>query len=268
MQRGRWYPTVTTMASGQMLITAGTDEEGTNVAVPEVWAQGRIRQLTGASLNLPYYPRAFLAPNGKLFYAGEARTTRYLAFGGTGKWTTVADRRFGSRNYGAAVMYEPGKILYAGGGLTTETAEVIDLTQKAPAWDYTGSMEFARRHHNLTLLPTGEALATAGVGGTQFNNIKRAVLAAEIWSPETGTWRTVASGTVPRGYHGTALLLPDGRVLQSGSGGAPSAPDERNAEIYSPPYLFAGPRPTIGSAPKAAPHGCRGDQTHKRRIRP
>jgi hypothetical protein len=255
MQRGRWYPTVTTMASGQMLITAGTDEEGTNVAVPEVWAQGRIRQLTGASLNLPYYPRAFLAPNGKLFYAGEARTTRYLAFGGTGKWTTVADRRFGSRNYGAAVMYEPGKILYAGGGLTTETAEVIDLTQKAPAWEYTGSMEFARRHHNLTLLPTGEALATAGVGGTQFNNIKRAVLAAEIWSPETGTWRTVASGTVPRGYHGTALLLPDGRVLQSGSGGAPSAPDERNAEIYSPPYLFAGPRPTIGSAPKAVLYG-------------
>ena len=62
-----------------------------------------------------------------LFYAGEARTTRYLDIAGTGKWTTVGNRKFASRNYGAAVMYEPGKILYAGGGLTTNTAEVIDL---------------------------------------------------------------------------------------------------------------------------------------------
>jgi galactose oxidase len=255
MLRGRWYPTVTTMATGAAVITAGTDETGINVAVPEVWTSGKVRALPGASLELPYYPRAFLAPNGKLFYAGEMGTTRYLDIAGSGGWTTVAERKFASRNYGAAVMYEPGKILYAGGGLTTNTAEVIDLTRKGPAWRFTGSMEHARRHHNLTLLPTGEVLATAGVFGTQFNNIKRAVHAAEIWNPETGTWRTVASGTVARGYHGTALLLPDGRVFQAGSGEAPSAPDERNAEIYAPPYLFAGPRPTIAAAPKTAGYG-------------
>jgi hypothetical protein len=53
-----------------------------------------------------------------------------------------------------------------------------------------------------------------------------------------------------RGYHSIALLLPDGRVLSAGGnvGGA-------NAQVFSPPYLFAGPRPTIVSAPGEATYG-------------
>ena len=84
--------------------------------VPEVWRSGSLQALTGASLTLPMYPRAFLAPNGRLFYAGEAQTTRYSNITGAGKWTTVGNRRFANRDYGSAVMYAPGKILYAGGG--------------------------------------------------------------------------------------------------------------------------------------------------------
>lgn len=38
-------------------------------------------------------------------------------------------------------------------------------------------------------------------------------------------------------------------MLHTGSGDGAGAPSERNAEIFSPPYLFAGPRPTIVSAP-------------------
>ena len=52
--------------------------------VPEVWTAGTLRRLTNASRPLPMYPRAFLAPNGKLFYAGEARSTGYLDITGTG----------------------------------------------------------------------------------------------------------------------------------------------------------------------------------------
>jgi hypothetical protein len=54
------------------------------------------------------------------------------------------------------------------------------------------------------------------------------------------------------------LLLPDGRVLNSGSGGAPSigAVDELNYELYSPPYLFKGPRPTVtGATPSTVAYG-------------
>ena len=50
----------------------------------------------------------------------------------------------------------------------------------------------------------------------------------------------------PRAYHSTAVLLPDGRVLSSGqTNGSMST----TAEVFSPPYLFKGPRPTITAAP-------------------
>ena len=58
-----------------------------------------------------------------------------------------------------------------------------------------------------------------------------------------------------RGYHGTAILLPDGRVLQAGSGEGAGGPSEKNYELFSPPYLFAGARPTITSAPAVAYYG-------------
>src|SRR5438477_2783123 len=60
----------------------------------------------------------------------------------------------------------------------------------------------------------------------------------------------MASLTKIRSYHSIALLLPDGRVLSAGGdfGGA-------SAEIYSPPYLFNGSRPTLSSAPSSVGYG-------------
>ena len=241
------------MPNGEAVILAGTDQRGAKVVMPEVWNTGSLRSLTGANRKIPFYPRAFVAPNGLLFNAGKAQPSAYLDPTGNGKWVTVAPRLFADRDYAGAVMYAPGKVLFAGGGLTTNTAEIIDLNRSpTPVWTYTGSMDFARRHHNLTMLPTGEVLATDGVNGTAFNDLTRPVYAAEIWNPDSGIWRTVASSSIPRGYHGTAILLPDGRVLQAGAGDAAKAVDQLNAETYSPPYLFAGPRPTISSAPARA----------------
>jgi galactose oxidase len=247
MQQGRWYPTNTTLASGDVLILAGTDENQVQDTVPEIWSPSGFRRLTAANRTLPYYPRTFLAPNGRVFYAGEERTTRYLNTTGTGSWSTVGDRLYGSREYGSAVMYDTGKVLYVGGGRTTNTAETIDLNVAAPAWKWTGSMAFARRHLTATVLPTGEVLVTGGVGGTAFNDLTQGAHAAELWSPSTGIWTTLAGSAVTRGYHSTSLLLPDGRVLHAGSGGASGAPDETNAELFSPPYLFKGTRPTISA---------------------
>jgi hypothetical protein len=116
-------------------------------------------------------------------------------------------------------------------------------------------MAFARRHHNLTVLPTGEVLATGGVAGTDFNDVTKGVHAAEMWNPATGQWTVLASNSVTRGYHGTSLLLPDGRVLNAGSGDGAGAPIERNAEFFSPPYLFRGTQPTITDAPSEVRYG-------------
>jgi galactose oxidase len=40
-------------------------------------------------------------------------------------------------------------------------------------------------------------------------------------------------------------------VLHTGSGDGPGLPRELNAEIFSPPYLFQGERPSILEAPEA-----------------
>ena len=91
-------------------------------------------------------PAQLPAPNGKVFYAGELQQTSYLNTTGTGSWSFVANRIVANRSYGAAVMYRPGKILYAGGGdPPTATAEVINLNVASPQWQATGSMANARR---------------------------------------------------------------------------------------------------------------------------
>ncbi|MEP7227453.1 MAG: galactose oxidase-like domain-containing protein [Gemmatimonadales bacterium] len=249
MAKGRWYPTTTTLANGQAVTIAGRDQSGAVAVSPEVWTGSGWRALTGASRSLPYYPRTFLAPNGKVFYAGEKQSTYYLSTSGSGSWSTVGSRRYGTRDYGSAVMYEPGKVLYAGGGRTTNTAEVIDLNQASPTWQWTGFMAYPRRHLNATILPTGQVLVTGGTNGTAFADESRPVYPAELWDPGTGNWTTLASNSVVRTYHTTALLLRDGRVLLTGSGDGARTTPQRNAEIFSPPYLFKGARPSISSSP-------------------
>src|SRR5213082_2716314 len=259
MAYGRWYPTNTTLPNGDVLTVAGTDQNGAVVTIPEIWNGTSWRQLTTASLSLEYYPRDFVAPDGRVFDAGEEQPSRWLDVTGTGRWTDGPSRNEpGWRSYGSAVMYEPGKILYAGGGEDppTNTAEVIDLNDASPAWRYTGSMAYARRHMNATILPTGDVLVTGGTSAPGFNNFAGAVHVAELWNPTTGTWTTLASNQVNRLYHSTSLLLPDGRVLHTGSGDGASAPRELSYELYSPPYLFQGARPSItGSTPAEVGYG-------------
>ena len=73
-----------------------------------------------------------------------------------------------------------------------------------------------------------------------------------MFNPQSETWTPMASQQVPRVYHSTAVLLPDGRVL---SAGHDNGAQQTTAEIYSPPYLFQGPRPTISSAPSSLSYG-------------
>ncbi len=194
---------------------------------------------------------------------------------------------------GSAVMYEPGRILKTGGtnGAVDAIAdgEIIDLNGAA-LWQATDPMNIPRRRHNLTMLPNGTVLVTGGTrqqnrefeiertcGGTDQGaacsddddcppnvtcqkhtmGAQRWVAEAEIWDPQTGDWTLMAGAQVPRMYHSTALLLPDGRVLSAGGGrGGGAVNDYLNAEIFSPPYLFTGtPRPVITQAPEIIHYG-------------
>jgi hypothetical protein len=154
-------------------------------------------------------------------------------------------------------MYLPDKFVKAGSaadsqmvGPSSNTTFTLDLTQPNPAWVQTAPMVYTRSFMNLTMLPDGTALATGGETDKNGGDIANAVYAAELWSPQTQSWSTMASMHTPREYHGTALLLPDGRVLESGMGADfGNVPNELSAEFYSPAYLFKGARPTITQAP-------------------
>jgi hypothetical protein len=255
MNAPRWYPTVTTLPSGDVLVVSGDINSNTNVdSLPQVFqfSTKTWRNLTTAQLSQPLYPNMLVAPNGKVFNAGPSRQTRYLDTSGTGAWSNVAVLNFtGFRDYGPAVMYDAGKVLDVGGAdPPTATAEVIDLNAATPAWKYSGSMHYPRRQHNAVILPDGKVFIVGGSSAAGFDTSTSPVLPTEMWDPATGQFTVMASIATYRGYHSVAMLLADGRVLSAGGNvGGP------NAQLFSPPYLFAGARPSIASAPVSAGYG-------------
>jgi Galactose oxidase-like, Early set domain/Bacterial Ig domain len=260
MAAGRWYPSVTPLSNGEMLITSG------RVDTPEVRTlAGGLRALSSASLSLPLYPWMDVAPNGRAFYSGPDQTLRALNTTGTGSWQAFAQRDTINRDYGGHALFDIGKMLVAGGGPSTKDARIVDINGATPQVSPTAPMAFGRRQHNLTVLADGTVLATGGnSSGAGLVDLNAGVYAAEQWNPANGQWRTLAAMQITRQYHSTALLLPDGRVLSSG-GGICGTCDQvgylgKNAEIFSPPYLFQAdgtlaPRPAIDAAPAATSYG-------------
>jgi galactose oxidase len=266
MARGRWYPTNTALPNGEMVVTSGEDEQGLPNPIPEVWQlDGTWRQLTTASLGMAYYPWMFVAPDGRVFYAGWQVTSMWLDASGTGKWTNgpVHVAKF-SRLYGTAVMYEPGKVLVAGGAEQppVNTTEVIDLNKPSPAWRSSTPMLHARHHAIGTSLPDGKVLVTGGSSSPGVNDATGAVLAPEMWDPATERWTELPPMAEKRLYHSTALLLPDARVLVGGGGQPPAdgEVDHFDVQIFYPPYLFnpdgsPADRPQIDDAPANVGYG-------------
>jgi hypothetical protein len=272
MSVARWYPTVTGLPNGRVFVAAGdgiTLNEGgqsvplTNASntLPEIYnpANDTWTSLPSAARRMPLYPFLFVLPDGRLFDAGPDTTTRVLDLG-SGQWSTVGTSPIDGQS---AVMYRPGKILKSGtwadpefpGLDVTDRAAAIDMTDAAPAWRETATMKYRRAYHTLTVLPDGNVLATGGQTASDGVDGRTGILAAEMWDPVADRWTTMASHRRPRLYHSSSLLLPDGRVLLAGGGAFGNATNEKSAEIYSPPYLFKGPRPTITDAPGGVHYG-------------
>jgi plastocyanin len=262
MNDGRWYPTAVTLASGEGLVLAGDTKNqapGGNQLPQVLQGRGTWRNLTGARASMPLYPWLHLAPNGKVFASGPQMQSKYLDTAGAGRWTAVADRTLGQRDAGTSVMYDTGKVLVLGGGVPpTSMGEVIDLNAPRPTWRRLASkMQFGRELLNATLLPDGTVLVTGGTS-QHWNRANGSVVATDLWDPKTERFTALATQADTRMYHSTAFLLPDGRVVSAG-GGEPHGDDEQNdhptAQIFSPPYLFRGPRPVIDSAPTTVRYG-------------
>lgn len=265
MSQRRWYPSATTLPDGRVIVTSGAKTGFTDIAdVPELYdpAANAWTRLDAARSSFPYYPFSFVLPDGRLLIAGAGEhpgPTQALDVAAQ-RWTTLDPATVDG---GSAAMYRPGRVLKSGTSATTDvddlaaaaTTYVLDATGLSTTWRQAAPMAHPRAYHTLTPLPDGTVVVTGGGRRTEGKRTADAVYEAEIWSPETETWRTMAPMSVPRQYHGTALLLPDARVLVAGSGDSYGGPRQTTAEFFSPPYLYAGPRPALIDPPAVAAHG-------------
>lgn len=263
----RWYATATTLADSRVFVMSGYEDGispselvGTHEIynpITNVWT----RVPASGNYTVPSYPFNFVLPDGRLLNAGSYEgtiDTRVFNFN-TNTWSVVDPTLI---NAGSAVMYEPGKVMKAGMWANADApyssahnnTYVMDANVSTPVWRQTTGMNFPRAYLVLTLLPDGSTAVTGGSRSTDPGNNAQAVLEAEVWSPQTETWSTMAAMQNSRLYHGTAMLLPDGRILVAGSGRYGST-ERFNGEVFSPPYLFKGPRPVLSSTPSFVSHG-------------
>jgi hypothetical protein len=205
------------------------------------------------------YPGLHLLSDGRIFHSGPDETTENFDVQAE-TWQFVDDTGFGVRgtpkgDFGS-VMLPPGheRILIFGGRNPstqegTETAEIIDFADPVPAWSWASPMHFRRDHPDSVILPDGKVLV---IGGGFDHDTP--TYPSELFDPDTETWTVAATmKSQLRGYHSSALLLPDGRVISAG--GNDPCPCPKTAEFYSPGYLFRGPRPVITSAPASVQYG-------------
>ncbi len=247
----RWYPTTTTLPSGQAITALGTSEQ----PFSEIWTDGVgwdvrtnlslqnvLNDNSAPNNQRDWYPALNVAPDGSLFHAGPTSELFSLVLGENEGLVSHGKRENGDpfRLYNTTVMYDVGKMLIAGGGKPSlASALTVDLNGTAPQIAATNPMNHARSMHNSIVLPDGKVMVVGGnSSGIQFSD-EGTQLTPELWDPDTGIWQELAQHMVPRNYHSTGLLLKDGRVASLGGGLCGGCPtNHQSGQFYEPPYLF------------------------------
>jgi hypothetical protein len=146
-----------------------------------------------------------------------------------------------------------------------------------PAYQQDDNMLEPRTLSQFILLPTGQMLllngalnGTGGYAGAQnpygLSLAAGPVLTPVIYDPNArqgSRWsrQGISPSQIPRLYHSTALLLPDGSVLVAGSNPNPDVsltavyPTEYRADIFYPPYFSASVRPAPLNVPQTLSYG-------------
>ena len=242
MAHGRWYPTVTTLGDGRVMTFSGLLETGgTNTSVEMYTVGSGWSQEFPAGWTPPLYPRMHLSTDGRVFYAGSTRSSRFFN-PSNGTWTPIVatTNHSASRTYGTSVLlpltpandYRPRVMIFGGGNPATATTEIIDLSAATPLWQFGPAMSQPRIQMNATILPNGKVLATGGSRNDE--DALTASLNGDLYDPGTNTFTLAGANAFPRLYHSNALLLPDATVLLIG-GNPQRGNYERRLEIYSRP---------------------------------
>jgi hypothetical protein len=280
MQQGRWYPTLIGMGE-RVLAASGLGENGgdgpkTTLAIYDTATDAwQTRHFAPGFPGLPLYPHLFLLADGRVFFSGGRMDDALpvdpciidLAAGPVATEPVPELVDPDTRNQSASVLLPPAqdqRVLIVGGGPVgkqdktdaTDAVSIVDLAAAQPVYRPGAPIGLPRLHLNAVLLPDRTVFVSGGSLKQEDEPLAR--LQAEIYDPATDTWSLCAAATVPRLYHSTALLLADGRVVAAGGnpeGGdqvewePPDPEEEMRVEVFTPPYLFRGPRPEITAVP-------------------
>jgi len=295
----RWYPTLVGLKDGRVLAVSGLDQFGRMIPGDNEIYDPKTRSWRAAPQlhrTLPTYPALFLMPNGRLFYSGSNAGYGSATVGRKPGIWDLGNNTFrpvpGLRNptqteTSGSVLLPPAQkqryMIVGGGGIgdsprSTARIDIIDLKDKSP--HYTPGPDLAKgtRYPNLVIAPDDKVVISGGSSGYRGSSASDSFV-CYLYDPSTNKLQRVATSAVGRNYHSEALLLPDGRVLTMG--GDPLFDNKQNTipgtfeqrfEIYSPPYLYRGARPTITGGPTRLAYGkpaafTVGDATRIARVR-
>ncbi len=261
MNYQRWYPTMVSLPSSQVVILGGRDYNGIGIAVPEIFTPNEgWRALPGAAdQDLIYdvlYPRTWLNSSGEILYfaTGDGNDGIFQVLSldpaGDGSLKLYGTLPFDVDWQSPAIMYQVGHVLIQA---TNGDLWTMDITGTAPVFAQTQSLSQDRNWANMTVMADGKVLITGGtsVGNQEIGSDKTAA----IWSPQTGAIAYSSDESDPRLYHSTALLLADGSIISMGGGASgESEHDFLTAQVYRPSYLYDSTgalavRPVIQAAP-------------------
>jgi len=286
---GRWYPSAMIMTNGSVLVLGG--EVGSNSAPTpscEILPPppgGYAKYLDWLDRTDPdnLYPFMFVLPSGGIFvvYYNEARIIDEVTFdtiktlpnlpGSVNNF--LAGRTYPLEGTGVLMPQYPPYTAHVTvmvcGGSANGNALAIDncvSTQPEdanPTWALE-RMPSQRVMSCICALPDGTYLilngAQEGVAG--FGLATDPNYNAILYDPTQAVnqrMSVMATTIVARLYHSEAILMPDGRVLVSGSDPEDGVhPEEYRVEVFNPPYALSGlPAPsfTITTANKDWAYG-------------
>ncbi len=280
MRYGRWYPSLVTLADGQVLVASGVDkllkpvyptrpaESGTNVTQTETLTIGSrdpqwVVNPPSASKSLPLFPRLHLLPDGHVYYDAA------------GQDFNPAGQAYDEATWETASSYDPRTKTWTDLGVPGADPAYLAANPTAlPFVGFRGSTFSAA----LTMRPSSvkggvpaytsaSFLTAGGVLGTSpgsYVAVANSRITTIGTAGATETLTTVGTGDLltPRWY-GTATPLPNGQVFVSSGANVDevdlpgSESPIRTDELFTPTVDAAG-RYTGGSWASA------GSQARKR----
>jgi len=287
MNEARWYPTLTTLSDGKILSLSGLDEIGQLVPGKNEVYDPKTKKWTYTKgvRQFPTYPAISLMQNGKLFYSGanagygpddvgrdpgvwDLKTNKFNKLKG------MSDPKL--LETAGTVLLPPAQdekyMVIGGGGVgesekSSKKTRIIDLLDDDPKFVDGPELEKGTRYPQYSILPNDDVLVSGGSEDYRGRGASN-ILQARMYDSKSNDFKRVADPLVGRNYHSGSILLPDGRVMFFGSDSlyadkANTKPGkfEQRVEIYTPPYLYQGSRPSLSGGPKTIERGGTGTFT-------